>query len=186
MSTMTEKKTTPSAWIGCLQCYNAGALVGEWFEGDEIADVTPRTIHPHLAGPVADTHEEMWVMDHEGFDGLIDGECSPMDAARLFTLHTSLDEQGIPVAAFAQWCSGQGADVEDADALADFEGKYMGEWETPRDWAEDLLEDQLDELPEWAQSHRGAIIDSWLSDADRGGEFSTIDAPQGRVYIFTA
>src|SRR5436305_14737423 len=96
------------AWIGCLACYNEGRLVGEWYDADEASDVTIERVHQDggalLTGlgtadayrwspggddapepeALVDNHEEIWVFDHEGFGGLIDGECSPYTVARIW------------------------------------------------------------------------------------------------------
>lgn len=32
MNTITAEDTTPRIWVGCLAHYNAGRLVGEWFD----------------------------------------------------------------------------------------------------------------------------------------------------------
>ncbi|GAA2238528.1 hypothetical protein GCM10010401_08480 [Rarobacter faecitabidus] len=62
-TTTPATETTPSAWIGCLACYNAGRLVGDWFDAISADEVTTYDIHG--AHSRADSHDELWVMDHE-------------------------------------------------------------------------------------------------------------------------
>ena len=68
---------TPRAWIGCLACYNAGHLVGDWFDAVTADEIT--TYDVHGAHSRADSHDELWVMDHEYIP--VKGEMSPADAA---------------------------------------------------------------------------------------------------------
>lgn len=56
-----------AAWVGCLACYNAGNLVGQWHDAADLEDwQIPADHNP--------THEEWIVMDSEG---LHIGELSP-------------------------------------------------------------------------------------------------------------
>ena len=73
----TAISTTPRAWIGCLACYNAGRLVGDWFDAVTADEVT--TYDVHSAHSRADSHDELWVMDHENIP--VKGEMRPADAA---------------------------------------------------------------------------------------------------------
>lgn len=75
MHATTETKA-PSVWIGCLECYNAGRLVGDWYPAIEARDVTTDQIHGKKARP--NTHEELWVFDCK--DMLVDEEMCPSDA----------------------------------------------------------------------------------------------------------
>ena len=65
--------TTPRAWIGCLACYNEGRLVGDWYDAINADEVT--TYDLHGAHSRADSHDELWVMDHENIP--VSGEMSP-------------------------------------------------------------------------------------------------------------
>lgn len=58
---MRTTTTDPAVWIGCLACYNAGRLTGDWYQATEADEVTPARLH----GGVSTTHEELWVMDHD-------------------------------------------------------------------------------------------------------------------------
>lgn len=57
----TQTTVRPSVWIGCLSCYNAGSLVGNWYPAEEAGDITPEDIHD-----CETSHEELWIFDHEG------------------------------------------------------------------------------------------------------------------------
>lgn len=168
--TTTTTETTPNVWVGCLACYNSGRLTGEWVDAREAADYVPCT-RTEFGSP----HEEWWVMDHENFDGLLTGECSPQAAQDLAELIDAVEEL-MPVAAFAAWCSNQWVDPQEAD-LGEVAGRFSGVFESRREWAWQALEDRLAGLPEWTQSHHGAIVDSWLHDVEQGGEVEFLEVP---------
>lgn len=137
MSTLTAPTAAdPQVWIGCLACYNAGRLVGDWFPAIEADETSTRTVHATAGytGPLVETHEELWVMDHEGFSGLLTGECSPAEATRLAEI---LEDVRDP-AAFAAYVDHVG-DLE--DALETFEDAYRGTFESERAFAEELVDD---------------------------------------------
>jgi hypothetical protein len=94
---------TPRVWVGCLGCYNAGALVGKWVDAIEAEEVTVDTLADVIRAEFdnsdrvaeilaehdgswhrdASPHEELWCMDLEGFGPFIKGECSPSHAQRI-------------------------------------------------------------------------------------------------------
>lgn len=128
MMTNLESSTepTPSVWVGCLSCYNDGRLQGEWVEALEAGAFVPCT----RAG-----HEEWWCLDHEGFGGLIPGECSPLEAQSIAEVLEELAGEDVPRAAFAAWCGYTGTRPTDDDAVSECVECYRGEWDTRRDFA---------------------------------------------------
>ena len=172
MSAMTELETTPNVWIGCLACYNGGRLTGEWVDAHEAADFVPCT-RTEFGAP----HEEWWVMDFENFDGLLTGECSPQTAQDLAELIDRIKDDGrmAPVV-FAEWCDNRHEDPLEAD-LDDVVDRFAGVFESRQEWAWHALEEQLAELPEWTQSHHGAIVRSWLHDVECQGSMEFLEVP---------
>lgn len=71
MSSSTLVAVPPRVWIGCLACYNAGRLVGDWYDAEDAGEVIPEDLHGHPT-----SHEELWVFDLEGFPRET-GEISP-------------------------------------------------------------------------------------------------------------
>jgi antirestriction protein len=187
---------TPRVWVGCLACYNAGRLTGAWFDAldapqempefnQAIAGTLVRPDHSH-ARTCADIHEELWVFDHEGFAGLLTGECSPCEAAQLAELITELTTDGYPVAAFAAYRDNVGADYATVD---DFRDAYCGEYDTEADYAE-LLADDLGALSTATTGQQWPLscIDwhqAW-PELHYGGDNYSTAAPDGGVYIFRA
>lgn len=175
--TTTITNTTPRVWIGCLQCYNEGKLVGDWYDAVDADEITTSALHGRKIQPK--THEELWVMDHENLP--ITGECSPHDAAELAGVMEEVPE-GDRAALIAWVLSGDY--VEDGDGLpsiSDFEERYCGEWVSFREYAEQLGDDigLLDDVPE--EIARYFDWDAWTRDLMF--DYTTEDAPTG-VYVF--
>jgi len=139
-----DRETTPAAWVGCLGCYNAGRLVGEWVDGLE-CDAIPSTLATTGTYPGGSTFpqcrrcggDEWWVFDHEGYLGALRGECSPAEAYRL-----AAELDGIPAGergAFAVYVEYHGGDLEYARET--FEDAYAGEHASERAYAEHLADE---------------------------------------------
>lgn len=170
--------TEPRVWIGCLACYSAGRLVGQWVDATEATAPTPDDIHGHPT-----THEEMWVFDHEGFLGALVGECSPAEAQRVAEIIEACTEYG-PREAVAAWLADD-LDHGMADSTADdFAESYAGEWDDLADFAEDMITsgDGLDHVP--AELRPYFDFEAYGRDLQLGGDVWTAEAPGGRVYVF--
>jgi len=139
----TKLHTTPSAWVGCLGCYNGGALVGKWLEGEEIGDpvaaglATLETVGDYTAARCRRCFsDEFMVFDHEGMLGLIRGECSPSEAAEAAATIEEMEREGIDLEAAAAFIEDRGAwDSEE------FHESYAGEFDTMEEFAQQLAED---------------------------------------------
>jgi antirestriction protein len=162
MNATTTETTGPRAWVGCLACYNAGRLVGEWVEGTEAGEYEPC----HRAD-----HEESWVMDHEGYDGLLEGECSPMEAQRLAELWLELGDEVAEYAVYRAYVGAEYATVEG------FQEAWQGEWDSLGDYAMQLYEDTTDVQPEgwpydcidWERAGRELVMGGDVFTVDNGG-----------------
>lgn len=183
-------KLEPRVWVGCLACYTAGRLVGVWLDGDEADDrnafeagvAYSRTIG--TAGDHSLDHEELWIMDHEGFGGLLKGECSPSEAQKVAEAIERIQDAGWPIEAVAAYREYVGPEHFDLDDLSEFEESYAGEWESGTDFAYYLATemDYLD-LASWPNT----CID-WERAAEElfMGDFWSAKAPGGRIYVFRA
>lgn len=177
MSTTTTVE--PAAWIGCLECYNAGCLVGDWYPASRAGGITTDQIHGCLVR--AGTHEELWVMDHEGLP--IAGECSPADVQERAEVLGSVEEWQLP--ALCAWiasgdyvCEGRG----DIPSLPDFEERYAGEWSSFREYAESLADviGLLADAPE--ELARYFDWSAWVRDLAH--DHTTQPAPGGGLFVF--
>ena len=186
MMTETERDT-PRVWVGCLGCYNAGALVGAWVDGTEAGELEP---HRYLAAGeppscCALKSDERWCFDHEGFGGLLEGECSPAEAQRIAEAIAAMAEDGTEPAAVAAWLDHTGERLQEWDAPTreGFEEAYQGEYRSEEDFAEELAE-ELGLIPEdagwpaycidWERAARELFM----------GDYWSTEAPGGMVYVF--
>ena len=164
-------------WVGCLACYNAGQLVGKWVDMDSVdeSEVTPEFIHDHPT-----THEELWVMDSEGFEGLISGEGG---VPEFYAWHNIL-------AGLSKWIDqdaviayvGDQSLTSDTFSLDYFEEAYIGEYRSDEEFAEEYCEDFMPrDLPYWL-AHRidweGVARDLLMS------EYSVVESRDGRRFYF--
>lgn len=175
--TTTTTDTTARVWIGCLTCYNHGRLTGEWFAAADAGDVTTADVH----GFPSATHEELWVMDHEHLP--ISGECSPAEAGEWGQLLADVDDWQRD--ALMAWVR-SGDYIADGTgplpSLPDFEERYAGEWDTFREYAEELADDigmlsgVADEIAryfDWS---------AWTRDL--AYDYTTEPASDGGLYVF--
>ena len=172
---MSVTTITPAVWIGCLACYNAGRLTGNWFEATTADEIAPQTLHGHQT-----PHEELWVMDHEHLP--IEGECSPAEAAKLARHLDEVDEHQLP--AFLAWIA-SGSHVLDGENLPDhgeFTDRYAGHWDSFEQYAHNLADEtgMLADAPE--EIARYFNWQSWTDDLAH--DYTVIDASEGGVYIF--
>ena len=195
----TVTDTAMRAWVGCLACYSEGRLVGEWVDAEDAAESVDDpdwclAVHgPAIAAgvPVSD-HEEWWVMDHEGLP--ISGECSPAEATRWADWLSEVVEwqRGAVLA----WV-GLGSYATDTDGLpilSDFDDAYCGEWDSFREYAENVAEEcgYLSTPAEHAHHWAGQAVpnpllsyidwDAWARDLSY--DYHTAPAPGGGVYVF--
>lgn len=128
----------PPVWIGCLNCYNNGSLVGDWHDAADAADVTPEDVHGRK---VSSSHDELWCFDHENIP--TDGELDPMAAGEWGERYEEVTGKGYGWDAFMAYVGlgGHGHGVPDFDH---FEDSYVGEYGTMRAYAEEYLEETGD------------------------------------------
>jgi len=189
---VTDTRTHyPCAWVGCLGCYNAGSLVGDWVDGTDAAEY-----EPHIADPIADPDrpdwrppcgrelaDERWVFDHEDYGGLLDGECSPAEATKVAEAIERIEANGYPVEAVAAFRSHVGPAYFDFDDLSEFEDAFCGEYVSEEEYAEDLADDLglVNEDASWPYSYidwERAARDLFMDD------YWSSEAPGGGVYVF--
>ena len=175
-TTSSATDTTPRAWIGCLACYNAGSLVGDWFDAATADEVTTADVHGR-----ASSHDELWCFDHENIP--VKGEMSPADAAAWGRAIAEVDEHLRP--ALLAWVeSGDYVTEGDTDlpSISDFEERYHGHWESFEDYARELADviGLLADVPE--EIARYFDWSAWTRDL--AFDHSTYDDPEGGVFVF--
>lgn len=172
--TDTIEATTMRVWIGCLACYNAGRLVGQWVDADEAAEFVPCTRTEY-----GTQHEEFWVMDHEGFGGLLSGECSPAEAQRIAEWVADLPTY-VNLDAVAAWAPEHyGTDWVNEFDMDDFDEAFAGEWDSFREFADEQAEEFFD-----LESGAGRYFDYDEWARELAMDYSTHPAPGMGVFIF--
>jgi hypothetical protein len=168
MTTVTT--TEMRVWVGCLGCYNAGALVGKWVDAIEAETVTVEVLadliraefegtdvlaeHDGTWHPQASPHEELWCLDTEGLEPFIEGECSPSAAQRLAEQVGELAEYEMDVLLAYVDALGRhnwDAGVDWSDVAAEATEAFVGRASSLAAWAEEFAEDTgtLKEMRTW-------------------------------------
>lgn len=179
----------PRVWTGCLGCYNAGRLVGVWTDADQIptdpetwAELVENPTGETIKPGIYDTHEELWVFDHEGWGGLLKGECSPADAAARWEVLAQIPEHDRGAfAAYVGLATGTG---DLGDYVSAFEDAYCGEWGSREEYAENLAEDigAVDPHASWPNVY----IDWGRAARDLFLDYYDVPAPDGGIYVYRA
>lgn len=179
MNTIIENQAR--AWVGCLGCYNSGRLNGRWLDGSVAADLVAAGLAQEIT--VGDYTaqrcltcgaDEFWVMDHEGFLGLIDGECSPVTAQERAAIIDEIIEAGIDLDAAAAFIEDRGEWDQSS-----FEDQYVGQYESMEEYAIELAEELYG--PEIANAHWPFTCIDWQHAAR---ELSYDYAILGDGYVF--
>lgn len=167
----------PQAWIGCLACYNEGVLNGHWYDAITAADVTPEDLHHGRQT----SHEELWVMDHEGIP--YRGEMDPWTATQWAKVLGEVDDADRD--ALCAWVENGDYATESAASdlpdLAVFRDAYQGHHDSFSDYARQLAEGtgMLTSVPE--QFKRYFDWTAWTRDLSF--DYTEVVATNG-VYIF--
>lgn len=176
--------STPQVYVACLAAYNAGKLHGDWADATdehEIIETIERVIE---SSPVEDAEEHAF-HDYDGFGkaGDVLGEYSSAeDVASLGALVETHGADLVGAAAENWGPSNPGNVVGTVEDL--IENNYHGEYSSVGDYAHEYYEStgELDKVPSSLRYH----ID-WESvgkEMETGG-LTALDAPGGKVYIFS-
>jgi hypothetical protein len=176
------------AWVGCLGCYNAGRLVGAWFDADDAPTSMEEFDHAGVFRPwvhFAEVHEELWVFDHEGFGGVLAGECSPVQLRELAELIDEARDRGIPVQVVAHWVSDGNSTADTREFLDGLQDAYCGHFDTGADYAQHLA-DEIGSAPADTWPYNCLDWERAWRELQYGGDNYAISAADGGVLIFRA
>jgi antirestriction protein len=125
---------TPSAWIGCLGCYNSGRLIGKWIPGIECDDLQAAGLTDSAGKCNRCGCDEFLALDHENFMGILDGgEPNPQECYEAAEKLESVQEYEREI--LKAWLS-NGMDF-DLDAMREC---YVGEYASDEDMAREYIE----------------------------------------------
>lgn len=96
----------PQVFIDCMACFNehgvGHAPRSGWVDAVD-AERLAEEVCPH---PL---HEETWCYDHQGFDGMLHGECSPSEATRIAEWILEVENEadlGVPLPVILNYLTG--------------------------------------------------------------------------------
>lgn len=168
------------AWVGCLACYNEGRLVGEWQDWENL---------PHYVPCTRPGHDEWQVFDHEGYIGLLSGECSPDTAYRIAEWWHEEVTPGREylLDAVRAWVDNGDyrLDSDNLPCISDFDDTYQGEWDSGAEFAESTAYEcgELSDIPEWiaCSVDWNRAWESWLRH-----DYWTADVREYRSGLYVA
>lgn len=180
MTAAAVETAVPRVWIGCLHCYNSGHLVGDWFDAVGADEVSLADVH-RGSGRGWTACEELWCLDHEHIP--ISGEFGPLEAAQWGEVYEEAGAERWP--AVCAWVRSGSHVTEgrgDIPSISDFEERYCGQWESFKEYAEQLADD--------VGLHQGWPEDavryfnwaSWVSDQSH--DYTVVDAPAPEYGVF--
>lgn len=175
----TIEANAPRVWIGCLECYNNGRLVGDWYPATEAGTVTTSQLHGRAIPPEA--HEELWCLDVEGLPE--SREMDPMEAQRWGEIYEEVGPGSWP--ALCAWVRSGAYAAEgntDYPVVSDFEERYCGEWPSFLDYATDYIDDtgMLRDVPD----EIARFFDTRAFADELEVDYSVERSAGGGVYIF--
>lgn len=203
---MSTDTAAMRVWVGCLGCYNAGALVGTWVDAVDAEQVTVETLaaliptefaesgperaaeilaeHQGTWHPAASPHEELWCMDLDNTAPFITAECSPHEAAQIAEQVAELPADQRPL--FGAWLENRGgpAGQDWAELIAEFGDQLLGEYDAEGDHAYEMYESELAQVPEGLRDHIdwvGIEREWWI-----GGDITVIHHNGKRVIFRSA
>ncbi|GAA2522740.1 antirestriction protein ArdA [Pilimelia columellifera] len=149
----------PQVWVGCLGCYNDGGLAGEWFPAsDAPTSMAAFNERVRCVGRyhLVDGHEEIWCLDHEHFDGVLDGEFAPSTGARVAALITDLTTgQRQALAAWIAHTDTAAAALTD-EHVQRWRQEYVGRFDSEQTFAQHHAVDthaEAMQAPPWPFGH---------------------------------
>ena len=166
--------TEPRIYVACLASYNAGTLHGVWIDcdGKDAQELTAEVEAMLAKSPVPCA--EHAIHDHEGFDGFDVGEYTALsDVAEIVAL---LEEYGDVARAAATLVMN---DLEQVRSLRT--EHYLGSWSSLEQYAENLLDGQID-LPAGLACYFD--YGAYGRDLELSGDISTVETSDGEVHVF--
>jgi len=162
-------------FVSCLASYNNGKLHGTWVncEGLDAEDLTAE-VEAMLAASSVPLAEEFAIHDHEGFAAFDIGEFTSL--AEIADIVALLDEYGDVARAAATLVVN---DLEQVRQLCT--DKYLGSWRDLEEYAENLLDGQVNLPPGLACYFDYAAFGR---DLELSGDISTVEGKGGVLRVF--
>jgi antirestriction protein len=126
-----QEPSGPRIYVACLAAYNGGRLHGAWIDADQDAKAIWSEVQAMLKASPDPGAEEWAIHDYEGFEGI---RISESESFEHVAEHAEMIEKHG--AAWGAWVANG---MEASEAL--FCEHYNGEWDSERDFAENLAHD---------------------------------------------
>lgn len=170
----------PRIYVASLSDYNAGILHGEWIDAAQEPEELHEAAAAMLARSPSDPRaEEFAVHDYDNFGHYQVGEYDSLEW--ISTVARGIGEHGLAFAAWAEQCD------HDDEQLAKFDEAYLGEYGSPTDYAEQLLDDLgVDATsfgPDWLSPYIHLDVEAFSRDLVLGGDINLVEHPGG-VWVF--
>ena len=173
----------PRVWIGSLAAYNGShdgvpRLIGEWYDATDAGSVTVADLHKGTGVPY-DPDDELWVMDLDGV-WPVHMEMDPSTAAKWGELYEEVTPTLWP--AFCALARAESVDDPRDVDVQRFIERYCGEWESWRDYVDNLVDDLslFDALP----ADLRCYIDLDRYGRDLRYDYTVVDTGDGGVFVF--
>lgn len=177
-----QPRLRPRIWVGSLADYNAGHLHGDWLD----AAVTDEELRAAVERTLASSHEpdaeEYGIFDYDEFGAFQVGEHEQLDVVA--RVARGIAEYGPAFAAYAQ--------LHDADPgmLDAFTDSYSGDYDSPEDWAREVLHDGLETaidaaVPDALRGYVSIDYAGFARDAELSGDVHFEPSSDARVHVFT-
>lgn len=168
---------TPRIYVASLSDYNAMRLHGVWLDADQPIDELHSEVQTMLQHSPEPGAEEIAIHDYEGFGGWMPGEYESLEVVNLVA--AGITEHGP---AFGHWAAFVNADLDDMNRFND---AYMGEYDSPANYAEQIADEigvQIHVEPDnWAGYVR---FDTEALGRDLQIEMYMPETEDGGVYVF--
>lgn len=178
-----QEQRNPRVWIGSLADYNNGTLHGDWVnaavDDEELIAAAQRI----LATSEEPDAEEYAIFDYDDFG---DFKVEQYEQLSLVArVARGIQEHGD---AFAAWAQLHDADPDMLDA---FEDSYLGEYDSPEDWAREIADEGA--IEQRIEYTFGVSLASYIcfdaaqfaQDAWLGGDIYVMHKDGGRCWIFS-
>jgi antirestriction protein len=159
-------KVTPMIYVASVMDYNAGRLVGRWFDLDKYVDAAD--LLTHIADWLEDlqqtdgiSREEWAVHDAEGV-----GDIGPHPSTKILNEYLAAIHEGLDLDALEKY-------VDAGGYPSAFRDRYVGTFESPADFGVALLElsGALDQVPLHLRPY--VDVEAYGQDALMGSYFES-------------
>jgi antirestriction protein len=170
MNTKTE--TSPRIYVGTYHKYNCGSIKGAWIdlEGLDKDSFLEKCLELHKD----EADPELMFQDYEGFPEKFYGESYIKDELWDWLELYEDDRELLEVA----------SEAVDSEDIEDARDKFMGKYDSEKDWAEQFLEDTgaLNEIPERLRYYFD--FEAYARDARMGGDVC-FHEHKGETWVFS-